>query len=67
MSKPKYENVTVELIGFDGNAYSILGKTVKALRREGVPKEEIDQYLTEAKSGDYDNLLRVTMEWVEVL
>ena len=37
------------------------------MRRNGYSKEEIDQYLKEAKSGDYDNLLRVTMEWVNVI
>jgi hypothetical protein len=31
-----------------------------------VPKDERDQYLSEAMAGDYDNLLRVTMDWVNV-
>lgn len=60
----KYPEVNVPLVGEDGNAFAILGRVQKALRRAGVPKEELDAYFAEATSGDYDHLLRVTMEWV---
>lgn len=59
--------IEVELIGRDGNAFYILGAVVKAMRRHGIPESTIDAYLTEAKSGDYDNLLRVTGEYVEIV
>jgi len=62
---PKY-NVRVPLIGQDGNAFAVIGSVQRALRKAGAPKEEINQYLKEAMSGDYDNLLRTTMDWVEV-
>jgi RNA-binding protein YhbY len=62
---PKH-NITVSLIGKDGNAFGILGSVQKALKNNGVEKVEIDAYLKEAMSGDYDHLLRTTMEWVEV-
>lgn len=62
----KYD-VDVELIGNDGNAFYILGATMKELRRAGVSKEEIDQYHEEATSGDYDNLLAVTAKWVNII
>ena len=42
------------------------GGYATTMREGGVPKEEISEYLAEATSGDYDNLLAVTMEWVEV-
>jgi len=61
---PKY-NVTVQLIGNDGNAFNILAQVNRALRDVATP-EEIAEYQKEAMSGDYDNLLRVTQEWVEV-
>lgn len=61
------EKIDVKLIGEDGNAFYILGKVCREMRRNDYSKEEIDQYLKEAKSGDYDNLLRVTMEWVNVI
>jgi hypothetical protein len=56
----------VKLIGLDGNAFSILGRVKLALRRAGADKEYIDQYLSEATTGDYDHLLAVTMGYVEV-
>ena len=49
----------------DGNAVAILGRTAAALRRAGVPKDEIDAYVAEATSGDYDHLLQTTMAWVD--
>lgn len=60
------EKPIVKLIGEDGNAFLIMGKVVKALRRAGFESEYIQKYRDEAMSGDYDNLLRVTMEYVEI-
>jgi hypothetical protein len=37
-----------------------------ALKKAGASTEEIDQYISDSMAGDYDNLLRVAMEWVEV-
>jgi hypothetical protein len=62
--QPRYPDVQVQLSGEDGNAFAILGRTAGALRRAGVPQEEIDQYYAEATSGDYDHLLQTTMRWV---
>lgn len=62
----KYD-IDVKLIGTDGNAFSIMAKVNKALQKAGVSKDERDQYMAEAMSSDYDNLLRVTQEWVNVL
>ena len=57
---------TVKLIGQDGNAFSIMAHVKQALRRAGADKEYIDKYLNAATSGDYDNLLVVSMEYVNV-
>ena len=54
----------VRLIGEDGNAFTIIGRVVRALRKAGYSEEEVREYRKDATSGDYDNLLRVTMEWV---
>lgn len=59
-------DVTVKLIGKDGNAFAIMGAVTKAMKKAGVPKTTIDAYMDEAMSGDYDHLLRTTMEYVEV-
>lgn len=58
--------VTVRLIGGDGNAFAILGATLKAMRRAKVAPEVIAAYQAEATAGDYDHLLATTMEYVEV-
>ena len=58
--------VKVKLVGEDGNAFYILGKVQDALRQAGYDKEFIGKYLEQATSGDYDNLLQVTMTYVEV-
>ena len=57
---------TVKLTGHDGNAFSIMGHVKQVLRCKGADKEYIDQYLSEATSGDYDHLLSVSMEYVDV-
>ncbi len=63
---PKYPNISVKLIGHDGNAFSILGRMSRHLRQGGVPTDEIVAFQTEAMSGDYNNLLRTCMKWVTV-
>lgn len=62
----KYPEIEVQLSGNDGNAFAIMGAVQKALRRAEVPQHEIEQYLNQSMSGDYDNLLRVAMNWVNV-
>ena len=64
---PKYPNVEVDLSNTDGNAFSIMGAVRKAMRRANCDKKEIDAFLDEATSGDYDNLLKVVYETVEVV
>jgi len=59
-------NVEVDLVGTDGNAFIILGKVTKALKQAG-HEDLVDQFMEEATAGDYDNLLRVVMEYVEVV
>ena len=67
MSTPQpITDVKVKLIGEDGNAFHILGKVTKALRRAGYDKAFIDDYIEQATSGDYDTLLMTTMVFVRV-
>jgi hypothetical protein len=62
----KYPEIEVQLTGQDGNAYAIMGAVQKALRKAEVSKDEIDEYLKESMSGDYNHLLRTAMAWVSV-
>ena len=53
------------LVGIDGNAFVIMGYTANALKKEGLA-ELIPEMQMRAKSGDYTNLLRVCLEYVEI-
>ena len=59
-------NVDVDLIGQDGNAFMVLGLCQKAARRAGVEDTKINEFLDEAKQGDYDHLLRTCMKYFNV-
>jgi len=69
-------DVTVELVGHDGNAFSIISKVSRAIRdfaREQETQEDREKYMkmvtefrTEAMSGDYDHLLQTAMKYVNV-
>jgi len=63
--KVKYPNIEVQLSGEDGNAFFIIGKVCKALRRAGVGKDKREAFTKEATSGNYDNVLQSVMRWVE--
>jgi hypothetical protein len=55
---------TLQLVGLDGNAFAILGRARRAARDAGWLKNgKWERYHAEATSGDYDNLLAVTMQW----
>lgn len=60
------EKPVVELIGHDGNAHAIMGRVQRALRRAGVPDKVVKEYLKQSRSGDYDHLLSVAMDYAEV-
>ncbi len=66
MSEIKYPEIKVQLTGTDGNAFAIMGAVTSALRKAGVPKQELDAYYTESTSGDYDHLLQTACRWVSV-
>ena len=54
-----------DLVGVDGNAFSIMGYTSNALKREGLG-DLVDEMQERATSGDYDNLLCVCMEYIDM-
>ena len=63
---PKYPDVQVQLTGQDGNAFMILGLVIKAMKRAGLTQEQVDEFKTDATSGDYDHLLQTAMRYVDV-
>ncbi len=69
MSEIKYPEVKVQLVGQDGNAFSILGRCRNACR-DYLPKETWEsiysEFSAEAKSGDYNHLLCTVMDFFSV-
>ena len=59
------ETVIVEMRGPSGNAYCVLGAVAKALRSTG-RGDLVEEYLRKATSGDYENLLKVSGEYVNI-
>lgn len=66
MGHIKHPEIFVQLAGEDGNAFAILGRVQRAMRRASLPQEEITLFTEEATKGDYESLLRTVMTWVEV-
>ncbi|MCP4964693.1 MAG: hypothetical protein GY926_05615 [bacterium] len=62
-SGAKFPDVHVNLIGEDGNAGAIMGRVTRALHQAG-HRDVVDDYRREAMSGDYNNLITVTTQWV---
>lgn len=59
------KKVKLNLGGLDGNAYALMGAFQRQARQEGWTKEEIDEVITDCKSGNYDHLLGVLIEHTE--
>lgn len=65
--QPTYPDVTVKLIGEDGNAALIIGRVAKVLRRE-VSAEAANRFADEAFDlSSYDDVLRLVMKTVNVI
>ena len=59
---PKYPNINIPLVGEDGNAFAILGRVSRIMKRNNL-HHEWDEFRAEATSGDYDKLLLTVMTW----
>jgi hypothetical protein len=62
--RPLYPEITVQLTNEDGNAFAIVGRVIRQLRRNNVPLAEIEAFRKECMVGDYDHLLQTCMKWV---
>jgi len=59
------KKVKLELVGLDGNAFSLMGAFKQQARREKWSREEIKSVIDECMTGDYDHLLCTLMEVTE--
>ena len=53
------EKRNYSLVGQDGNAYALMGSVKKAMKECGRTNEQIAEVMTNAMSGDYNNLIVV--------
>lgn len=51
------KKVGMQLVGLDGNAFSLMGSFSKKAKRQGWTPDEIKVVIDECQSGDYDHLL----------
>lgn len=60
------EKPFLQLTGEDGNAFYILGRARRVLRREtDWSREEIEAFQNEATSGGYNNVLNTCMKYFD--
>ena len=53
------------LVGVDGNAFSVMGYTARALEKSG-HKDMVKCMQERAMSGDYANLLNVCQRYIDI-
>lgn len=56
----------VKLSGEDGNAFFIIGRTIAIMRKAKIDPDIINEYKIVAMSGDYNNALATTADYVDV-
>lgn len=63
----RYPQVKVALVGQDGNAFMVIGLTTRALKKAGVPAEDVSEFQERCfNQPSYDALLQLIMQTVEV-
>ena len=55
------------LVGVNGNAFAVMGYVRSAMRECGMSKQQIDEYMSDATSGDYNHLLNVSTHMIATL
>jgi hypothetical protein len=56
------EAIKLNLVGLDGNAFSLMGTFQKAARKQGRTAAEIKAVLDACMSGNYDHLLQTLVK-----
>lgn len=66
MTTPKFPDVTVNLVGEDGNVFNIIGIVSKEMRLAGHVAEAAAFRLSALKCNSYDEVLQLVSRTVEV-
>lgn len=59
--------ITVQATGEDGNIFSIMGRTARALKRDGQYEQATEMTARVAKANSYDEALQIIMEYVDLV
>lgn len=65
MKKHLNKSVNLDLTGYNGNAFALLGAFKKQAQKEGWTPQEITLVINEAKNSDYDHLLATLISYCE--
>jgi hypothetical protein len=57
MQNTKTKKVKMELVGLDGNAFSLMAAFIRAAKAQGWTQEESKAVIDEATSSDYKHLV----------
>ena len=60
----KNTGLKLKLVGEDGNAWAIIGRGARVLRKNGMG-DKVEAFQTECLSGSYQHLLATCMEWFD--
>jgi hypothetical protein len=55
----------LQLVGLDGNAWSIIGATKQAMRTWGYSSQAQHEMSEDATSGDYNHVIQTAMFWTD--
>ena len=62
----KHPDISVQLVGQNGNVFNLMGIVIRALRNN-VSGDEVDDFISEVTSSkSYHEALAVMMQWVDV-
>lgn len=65
--KVKYPEITVKLVGQNGNVFNLIGICTQAMQRAKVSKAEREAFVEEVThAGSYAEALAIMMQWVNV-
>jgi hypothetical protein len=59
------KKITLDLVGLNGNAFYLMGAFSRQAEKEGWTEEEIEEVMTECRSGDYDHLLQTLIHYTK--
>ena len=63
---PKYSRVKVQVPGPHAGFHSTVAAVQAAMRRAGVPLQELSNFYADAAEENEDNLLPTCLRWVDV-